>query len=417
MRNFLLLASSITVFVLLDQGCSGTNTPLNIGGDAGSDGASSGGSSGGSSSSGGSGSSSSGGGDAGADASDASMCPPPSPGNYDIPNNGCDDDGDGLVDDTPVCDKGLAVDGPAGDFAKALGLCQTATGANDPKWGVVSATYTQGFAAAAPNASQHGLLTKFGSVVAPREGSTFGVLSSGFAREWDDAAGTSANDCTTPTTQTMASCFKGFQPPMTGVTTGGAPPGYPRAPAGCPVAMTTYDTIGVTLAIKVPNNAQGFLFDYDFWSGEWPEWVCSNFNDSFVAWLESAAFTGTAGDLNLTVDAMNVPVSVNNSFFDRCTTNTPTGCSASMTGTSTCAGGTGELAATGFDDPGTYCTTPSSGGGATGWLETKAPAKPGEIMKIQFIIWDTSDPNWDSSVLVDHFAWQPGKTKNGTKRP
>jgi hypothetical protein len=41
--------------------------------------------------------------------------------------------------------------------------------------------------------------------------------------------------------------------------------------------------------------------------------------------------------------------------------------------------------------------------------------KPGEVITIQFIIWDTGDPNWDSSVLVDHFTWQPGQTTTGTQ--
>jgi hypothetical protein len=38
-------------------------------------------------------------------------------------------------------------------------------------------------------------------------------------------------------------------------------------------------------------------------------------------------------------------------------------------------------------------------------------------MTLQLIIWDTGDPNWDSSVLLDHFRWQPGPTMTGTVRP
>ena len=58
-----------------------------------------------------------------------------------------------------------------------------------------------------------------------------------------------------------------------------------------------------------------------------------------------------------------------------------------------------------------------TGGGATGWLTTTAPVSPGEVITIQFIIWDTGDANWDSSVLLDHFTWQPGTTTTGTTRP
>ncbi|HEY8086648.1 MAG TPA: hypothetical protein VIF09_02355, partial [Polyangiaceae bacterium] len=78
------------------------------------------------------------------------------------------------------------------------------------------------------------------------------------------------------------------------------------------------------------------------------------------------------------------------------------------------ASGPGELQGTGFYNLGKYCSAQSTGGGATGWLTTKAPVKQAETITIQFIIWDTGDQNWDSSVLVDHFTWQPGPTQTGT---
>jgi hypothetical protein len=258
----------------------------------------------------------------------------------------------------------------------------------------------------------------------PKEGSNLGVLSSGFGREWDDLQGAYNNDCGNPFTQTSASCFKGPQMPMTGMGT--APPGYPKGSTACPqMAGVVQDAISLTLQIKVPLNAQGFQFDFDFFSGEWPEYVCTPFNDSFVAWLQSAAFTGNppnSGDLNISFDAKNNPVSVNNGFFESCTMNASTGCCASQgmggcgspTGTATCMNGTAELAGTGFDDMGTYCGSASTGGGATGWLTTKAPAKPGEVMTLKLIIWDTGDYNWDSSVIMDHFTWIQGPTMTGT---
>jgi hypothetical protein len=59
----------------------------------------------------------------------------------------------------------------------------------------------------------------------------------------------------------------------------------------------------------------------------------------------------------------------------------------------------------------------SSGGGATEWLTTKAPLKPGEVMTIQFVIWDTSDAALDSAVLLDRWVWAPTPTSAGTDRP
>jgi len=396
----------------LALGCSGAATSHGFadpgGSSSGGNGASSGGS-GGSSSGSLSGSSSGSNGGGGCN---------PNPANYDIPNNGCDDDGDGKVDNVTVCDQALAMQGTAHDFANALGICQDSAtvpwqGGTATKWGIVSVAYTQGYNSTAnPNDGQHGILASFGSVIKPREGSRLGVLSSGYAREWDDSNGTSGS-C-----DPMLGgppCFKGPQMPMT--NTGTAPPGYPKPAAGCMNASDVHDVIGVTLKLLVPANAQGLQFDFDFYSGEWPEYVCTNFNDSFVAWLQSAAYPGNGGDLNISFDAKGNPVSVNNGFFDRCTPNTQTGCAGGTPGTAACAGGPNELMNTGFYDLGSYCGAQSTGGGATGWLTTKAPVQQAETITLQFIIWDTGDANWDSSVLVDNFQWQPGPTMTGTGRP
>jgi hypothetical protein len=339
----------------------------------------------------------------------------PSPANYDIPGNNCDDDGDGKVDNVTVCDQGLAVTGAAADFVKSLGLCQAATGS---AWGVVSAAYTSGYKqSGAPNDGQHGILPKFGDVVKPREGQSFGVLSSGWAREWDDQTLTSCD------TTSFAGCFK--QGVAIGGGNNGAPPGFPKKAGNCDVATDTHDVIDLKIQIKVPANAQGFQFDFDFWTGEWPEYVCTTFNDGFVAFVTSTA-NKSGGPENVSFDPMGNPVSVNNDFFDRCTDGATTGCTGSNQGTSKCPGGTAELAGTGFLAMGTYCPNlnpfgpqppPSSGGGATGWLTTQAPAKAGETITLEYIIWDTGDSAFDSSVVVDNFQWAPGPVTTGTQRP
>jgi hypothetical protein len=293
----------------------------------------------------------------------------------------------------------------------------------------VGATFTKGYGGGAANDAQHGILPTFGSVITPQLGASLGVLSSGFGLAWDDAGGTGSGSCPVPSSPGMlgSPCFKGYQTPMSGK--GNAPPGYPKAAAACPAetGAGVNDSISLVLQIKVPANAKGLQFDFDFYSSEWPEYVCTQFNDGFVAWLQSSAFTGTGGDLNISYDAKGDPVSVNNAFFDRCTTNASTGCCSTNgkgpegcgqpTSTSACAGGPTELGGTGFEDDGTFCGGASTGGGATGWLTTTAPVSPGEVITIQFIIWDTGDANWDSSVLLDHFTWQPGTTTTGTTRP
>jgi hypothetical protein len=95
---------------------------------------------------------------------------------------------DGPIDTTPPCDMGLAVDDndPA-NFAKAIGICTTAATAG---YGLVGATYSNAFGSTTPpHAGQWGLLPEFGSVIVPLEGSRLGVLSSGYAREYDDLTG------------------------------------------------------------------------------------------------------------------------------------------------------------------------------------------------------------------------------------
>ena len=346
-----------------------------------------------------------------ADAGTSTGCHP-DPASFDVPGNGCDDDGDGTVDNAPACDVGLATTGDANAFVKAIGLCQTAA-ATDTKWGVVSATFTNGHTSvAAPADAQHGILPKFGSTVIPREGTMLGVLSSGGAGEQDSDTG--------PFFKGAKTGMQG-SPILGGTNSGDAPPGFPKSSFGCAAtatATTVADVINLKLQIRVPLNAHGFSLDFDFWSGEWPEYVCSQFNDQFVPFLTSKAFNaGVAG--NIAYDAKGSAIGTDASFFDRCTPNAVVSCSGLGLdgGTAPCAAGDTELKGTGFDDPGMYCgTQTSSGGGATGWLTSSAPVEPGEVITLELMIWDTGDPSYDSSVLLDHFTWLTAAPTTSTAR-
>ena len=317
----------------------------------------------------------------------------PDPGNFDVPGNNCDDDGDGKVDNAPSCDGQLPLTGSASQFAQSIGLCQMSSGSS---WGVVSATYAQGVA------EQHGILSKFGNVIKARQGLQLGVLSSGMAREQDNCP------------FNLTGAFQGGCP-MGGPGT--APAGFPKPAQGCPINSDVNDVSTVKLTIKVPNNAKGLQFDFNFFSGEWPQWVCTDFNDAFIAYLKSSAFNNGTAD-NISFDAKKNPVSVNNGFFDRCSPkNATVGCAGNSTSTSACAGGDAELKGTGFYSPGAHCSGTDSGGGATGWLTTQAPVKQGETITLGFMIWDTGDDAFDSSVLLDNFTWLAGDTVTGTTRP
>jgi hypothetical protein len=54
-----------------------------------------------------------------------------------------------------------------------------------------------------------------------------------------------------------------------------------------------------------------------------------------------------------------------------------------VTGTSKCAAGPADLQGTGFYNLGTYCTSQSTGGAATGWLTTFAPVQGSEEMTLR----------------------------------
>jgi hypothetical protein len=328
----------------------------------------------------------------------------PDPSQFDVPGNNCDDDGDGTIDNGALCDESLPLTGDARQFARAMGLCRDASNGG---WGLVSATYTKGRGTGVPSDSQHGILGRFGDVIRPRQGGAFGVLSTGWAREYNAPNGTNG--------------FKDdWREMQRGAQTGAPPPGFPRPATGCTISDVIRDVVGVRLEVKVPSNATGMAYDFNFWTAEWPEYVCSDYNDAFVAILRSSAFNGGTAD-NISFDAQGNPVSVNNGFFDRCVPNTRTGCAGDVPGLATCPGGVAELAGTGYATARRTrqdtCPPPVSGGGATGWLSSRAPVAPGETIVIEFIIWDTGDERLDSSVLLDNFRWETGEVKVVTERP
>jgi hypothetical protein len=339
----------------------------------------------------------------------------PSLGNYDVPGNGCDDDADGTVDNAPTCDSTLSASGSAEDFAKALGICATA---DKNGYGLVSAQFTRGAGAGAgaPVADQHGILPKFGDVIRPREGAKIGVLSTGYAQEFNGS----------PNRRFGGENLAGEESSKDWMATGALPSGFPKPATGCDQASEVHDVIALELKLRAPKNASGFHFDLNFFSSEWPAYVCSKFNDGFIAYLSAKGFNKGTPD-NIAFDAKQNAISVNSGFFDRCTPNVDTGCAPGATpATSTCPAGAKELSGTGFGVVGKWCEVyamigaggndTSTNGGATGWLTSSAPIAAGEQLTLALIIWDTGDGILDSSVLLDKFEWT-GNVAVGTARP
>ncbi len=272
-----------------------------------------------------------------------------------------DENCDGLIDNVlPPCDAGLALDDlDPYSAAAAIGLCKNSAGAGD--WGIVDAQYVGADGSAFNQPLQHGLMANFGPNLQPLEGDSLLVMSSGHARIPGQANACGALTCT-----------------MAGL--GATPAGFPQDVPACPGLSTVYDDVALEVTLRAPSNATGYSFSFDFYSFEYPEWVCTSYNDQFIAWVDPPPMGSING--NISFDAMTNPVSVNIAFFEVC---------------AGCPLGTAELAGTGFDS--------WDDAGATSWLTTTAPVEPGQLVTIRFAIWDTGDQAWDSTALIDNFQW------------
>jgi hypothetical protein len=133
------------------------------------------------------------------------------------------------------------------------------------------------------------------------------------------------------------------------------PPGFPQDSPNCQQSPDINDDVALEVKVRAPTNATGYRFKFRFYSFEYPEWVCTSFNDQFIA-LVNPAPTGAVNG-NISFDSQNNPVSVNVAFFDVCS-----GCPAGT------AGRRHRLRRRLGDDA-----------GATVWLQTQAPVTGGEV--------------------------------------
>jgi hypothetical protein len=279
------------------------------------------------------------------------------------------------------CDSSLAIDSSdAMDGARAIGICQQASGGT---WGVTSAEWVRsdGQPLTGELAVGKGILSNFGPMQ-PRDGSKMLALSSGAARGPNDP---------------------GFQDPggyNKDPSPHGAPSGYPKESPSCPGITTgePYDSAGLRLTILTPIDAKSFTFDFDFYTYEYPDYICSEFNDFFVALL-SPVPTGVDPDGNISFDAQGNNISVNAGFLQVCTASNAGGKNFP------CPLGYSEINGTGFDSN-IMNMMFIPGSAATSWLVTTAPIEaPGSEITLHFAIWDSGDGVLDSTVLVDNFRF------------
>jgi len=233
-----------------------------------------------------------------------------------------------------------------------------------------------------------GVRTGFGSNATfdPREGSTFAVIGSGRINELD--------------TQTPAGDFD-FSPTYCNDDLGAFDPG-----GSLPAPLSANDVGGDCVAnpalvgtgdcsntiqgqfdqggaaedytelrfeLDVPPDVISFSYDFAFFSVEYPFYYGSAYNDMYVGWLESEAWTG-----NISFDADGNPISLNAGFLELTddAANLP-----EFTGT---------------------CMRRHAG---TKWLTTTSGVTPGEHITVVFAIFDLSDSILDSYAFIDNFQW------------
>lgn len=295
--------------------------------------------------------------------------------------SGTPDPGERIEDPEGPCDANLDLDSDdPRDGARAIGLCKDA--ADDTDWGVISAEWTLGDGSPAPSDADyhlgHGLLEGFGDEVEPREGQRGLVLSSGTARAPGD-----------PGYSTPA----GFDKMQDGAT----PVGFPKESEACPDVVTgpPFDDAALEVTMRAPPEAAALAFDFAFFTYEWPEFVCSEFNDFFVAIL--APQPDGQDDGNISFDALGNPVSVNAAFVGHCDCAGGPPCQAPPMMpilSYECDEGDGILDGTGFE-----------ASASTGWLRTLTPVVGGDVVQVRFAIYDSGDGILDSTVFIDDFRW------------
>ena len=312
------------------------------------------------------------------------------PGAYDVPGNGIDEDCQGGDATTASCDEALAIDSndPL-DAARAMELCPAADDGMR-RWGVISARWTTPDGLGQPgNPLVHGILPRFGAAFAPRGGSSLLAISSGVARAPDQAG-------------YLSGCNAGV--PATSV---GFPEGFDGQSPSCPPdtkPMTVVDAVALEVQLRVPTNASALSFDSAFFTGEYPVYICSQFNDFFQVIVTPKRNGGSASG-NVVFDLDGNAVSVNNSLLGACMPGSYAG------KTFACPLGYEPLKGTGYEHcdapdigvPGLFGGGGSSGEGAsTGWLNTEMAVTAGETITMRIAIWDSGDSALDSLAVIDN---------------
>jgi len=346
--------------------------------------------------------------------------------------NSIDDNCNGKVDESPeiACSAGFAacaeyndlcednityshgttvtaVQSDAIALAQAMDLCLPIVEQSSNQPGIIEYSISQADNVSTVDAYQINIIDAMRDIsgtplVFPQNGNRFMLLSTGVAEDVYERGETDYENYD-------ASTVVGVTPPDVYKAVHGT---YIKTHDACDGNESINDSVKLHFKLRAPESANGFKFDFRFFTHEYPSFVCSAYNDIFIAILTDEAGNplvdinknGSLADEdgNITFDSLGNPISVNTSLFSTCkpiSCSDESGCPKSMTcgGTTCnqCIDGAAEVSAFSY----------SNEGGATGWLTTSAPITPGTVFNLDFYIWDTGDSIYDSTVIIDNFRW------------
>ncbi len=369
------------------------------------------------------------------------------PNAFEVAGNGIDDNSNGEIDELPICETGISMTGIEGNgeyLAKAMDICDGFVSAEISLAGEPVTETINGSARASltmpyfdNNYKTYAVANKFGDVITSEKGSLMAILSTG---DYDSPtmnfteATLEAGDMKTASKVPTDWINRQKDCKSPGSEACGETISTEELDNQCEgkEIPSVQDPIMLTVKVKVPINANAFSFDFYFFSIEFPGLVCSQYNDFFVALLDSTfnevnpdSDKKNNWDKNMAVDEKGNPMGVNiapNGIFRKCM---PSGCSDSGGGNTygecdACADEE-ELEGTGFEYE---CTSfiffeTCEGHGGTGWYEASGNVVPGEEITLRFALWETgsveygTDHSYDTTVLLDNFKWYEKEVEPG----
>ena len=379
---------------------------------------------------------------------------PPGDGDQDLdgytPNQGDCDDCNPLINPGAIQIAGDTTDYACNGMPGVVPTCDAMTTANDATsmaqaFEQCDSRFFQGAMLVGPSDTRARAVTNhFGTAITPKSGKSMALISTGLALD------KAASGFVDPQTGTNLGCKNEYMNPLPDVpanpacANAGGGLGGLGGPTCQPATVNDYTELVVKL--KAPMNAQSFSFQFQFFSAEYPEFVCSQFNDEFLVLMDANKEFATT--TNISFDMNKNPITVNNGLFTVCQNYSQGVNTTNCTQALTTIAGTGyddadsaqspEIPNTAWcsDDDSSACADGSTGaggfggggfgggggggggsmneappplgipiGGSTGWLTTTVPVTPGEEITLHFIIFDEGDHIYDSAVLIDNFQW------------